>query len=157
MPLKPIAALIGFAQVALTVNPGAAQAQDTTNLNALPIDARNGVYGLAPLGAIPTPYTSTNFWVVLAKQTNGIINGTINFPYNLLLHSTSPSSPSMQTQAIPDAPYTRPNLDQLADGYGTRLDCLAMVGSMAGVSSSSWSVPRCAMANRSIPRRGWVR
>jgi autotransporter-associated beta strand protein len=100
--------------------PVLAQA-NTTQLNALPIDMRNGIYGLAPLGTIGTPFTSTNFWGTLLNQTNGIINGTINFPYNLPLTSSSPSSPSMQTQAILDAPYTRPNLYQLADGYGTRL------------------------------------
>ena len=84
---------------------------------------RNGVYGLAPLGKIPTPtpFSASSFWGELIKQTDGIINGTTNFPYNLPLSSISPSSPSMQTQAILDAPYTRPNLYQLADGYGTRL------------------------------------
>ena len=100
--------------------PVLAQA-NTTQLNALPIDTRNGFYGLAPLGRITTPFTSTNFWGTLLNQTNGIINGTNNFPYNLPLTSSTPSSPSMQTQAILDAPYTRPNLYQLADGYGTRL------------------------------------
>lgn len=122
MNFKAFAVAAGIVHSSLGGGIGAALAQvSTANLNALPIDARNGVYGLAPLGAISTPYTSTNFWGVLANQTNGIINGTINFPYNLPLTSSSPSSPSMQTQAILDAPYTRPNLYQLADGYGTRL------------------------------------
>jgi autotransporter-associated beta strand protein len=121
MLLKRLLFGAGFVQLSLVGGLAPVFAQSTTQLNALPIEVRNGVYGLAPLGRIPTPFTPNNFWGALVKQTDGIINGTVNFPYNLPLISSSPSSPSMQTQAILDAPYSRPNLYQLADGYGTRL------------------------------------
>lgn len=118
-----LALAIGFAHCSIAGTLAPALAQSTGQLNALPTEVRNGVYGLAPLGRIPTPFVFSpdNFWGTLIKQTDGIINGTVNFPYNLPLSSSSPSSPSMQTQAILDAPYTRPNLYQLADGYGTKL------------------------------------
>lgn len=123
MRLRSLAVALGVAHWSLAggIGPALAQAVDTSQLNALPIEVRNSVYGLAPLGAIPTPFVPSNFWGKLLNQTNGIINGTIDFPYNLPLSSSSPSGPSVQTQAILDAPYTRPNLYQLADGYGTRL------------------------------------
>jgi hypothetical protein len=121
MVFKRLALAIGVANWTLAGAIAPAFAQDTSKLNGLPVEIRNGVYGLAPLGRIATPFTPDNFWGALLNQTNGVINGTVNFPYNLPLSSISPSSPSMQTQAILDAPYTRPNLYQLADGYGTRL------------------------------------
>lgn len=110
-------------------SPVAAQQPPTERglIKELPLNERNAFFGLAPLAQsayIPTPYQPTqanNFWTTLLKQTDGLMNGTINFPYLIPLSSPSPSVLSMQTQAIYDAPYTRPNLFQLADGFGSRL------------------------------------
>jgi autotransporter-associated beta strand protein len=109
------------AQTSVVGVGGAALAQERGTIDNLPVEAKEAFFGMAPLGRIPTGTPIPTFWQGLLNQTNGIINGTIDFPYLLPLRSTTPSDPSMQTYAILDAPYTRPNLYQLADGYGTRL------------------------------------
>ena len=102
-------------------------AQQAPLIKALPVNEQNAFYGLAPLAQpayIPTPSQpaqANNFWATLLRQTDGLINGTNGFPYLIPLSSPNPSVLSMQTQAIYDAPYTRPNLFQLADGFGSRL------------------------------------
>ena len=88
----------------------------------LKTESKNVFFGLAPLANssyLPAP--SSLFWTTLLQKTDGLINGKIDFPYLIPLISTTPNSLSMQTQAILDAPYTRPNLFQLADGFGSKL------------------------------------
>jgi autotransporter-associated beta strand protein len=111
----------------LLVNCLPAFAQQAPLIKALPVNEKNALYGLAPLAQssyIPTPYQPAqlnSFWASLLRQADGLMNGTTNFPYLIPLSSAIPSVLSMQTQAIYDAPYTRPNLFQLADGFGSKL------------------------------------
>ena len=110
--------LSGFSLGGL-ISVGSAFAQDR-GVNDLPIDRKAAFFGLAPLGRTSLQ-TNTNFWSTLSSQTTGLMNGTINFPYLVPLRDSATSTESMQTISILDAPYTRPNLYQLADGYGTKL------------------------------------
>lgn len=90
------------------------------SVNDLSIDRKAAFFGIAPLGSTSLQ-TNTNFWSTLSNQTTGLMNGTINFPYLVPLRDSATSTESMQTISILDAPYTRANLYQLADGYGTKL------------------------------------
>lgn len=129
--------MIGAACVTLGLSHGPVSAQ--VKLTGLTVEETNDLFGLAPLAnssVLPTaaPRLPNDFWSVLLKQTDGLMNGKINFPYLIPLTSATPNSLSMQTQSILDAPYTRPNLYQLADGYGTKLG-------RAYQSQASWQNP----------------
>ena len=135
VPLRSVlGGISGAIWIATSVDAGALA---QVVINDAPIGEKQALFGIAPLGMIPTAAPGEPqpvFWQSLLTQTDGLMNGTTNFPYLLPLRSTTPSSPSMQTYAILDAPYTRPNLYQLADGYGTALG-------KAYQSVAKWSNP----------------
>lgn len=81
----------------------------------------NAVNLLIPLTRIPT--TNTQFWDSVRNQSVAISNGNADPVFNILTPytSTDPNTLTSQKIAIYDAPYTRPNLYQLADGLGSNL------------------------------------
>ena len=94
----------------------------------LPKSQQNAVNGLLPLSQVPT--TDAKFWDGNRNQTWAISNGkagtsygtpTATFEALTPYSSTNANVLTSQAQAIYDAPYTRPNLYQLADGFGTKL------------------------------------
>jgi hypothetical protein len=110
----------------------------TAQTGAQTSGSKDNAYNLLlPLAAVEVGQAGFNqtFWDANRNQTNSIANGTSNIPFLVpFAAGTNGTGLTAQGLSILDAPYTRPNLNQLGDGFGSRLGPIYQ-------SIASWSNP----------------
>ena len=103
------------------LSAGSARAQTVAPIyfQDLTQSQNNATNLLLPLSQISP--TNSTFWNANRNITWSVANGVSSIPFLTPYSSSNPNTLTSTALSIYDAPYTRPNLYQLADGLGSNL------------------------------------